>query len=375
MIMSDRVLVRAALLRARGVDGLNDSLRRAGLGSPLVSGAISASATATLIALPLVGVDRDAALDALRRDADDPADVLADVRYVAGTDGHAVGSTYMLLGEKTGHGVATWVPASAAEMGPPPAWRAVRRRPVIALLDSGVRDHPWLPAPVDGQPFVVEAHGWEEHRPLDVPPLPDLAPHDANFGSHLGHGTFIAGIIRRVAPDAQVLSLKVMDDLGQVNEENVYAALEWLGGYVDSGRTVDVVLMAFGRRVENGDDTSGPAERTKKAIDELAGRGVRVVISAGNGRSTDPVFPACYAKAAGHGVTSVGSGLSKDFPEEYSSRGDWVTDWRLGGDIVSLMPLTLTLLEPGGGFAKWSGTSFAAADLAGEHAANLGATV
>jgi hypothetical protein len=86
------------------------------------------------------------------------------------------------------------------------------------------------------------------------------------------------------------------------------------------------------------------------------------------------VFPACYAPLAGERVTSVGGGLSKDFPEEYSSRGTWVTDWRLGGEVVSLMPLTPEGEKlAGAGYAQWTGTSFSAAIFAGELAANSSA--
>jgi hypothetical protein len=370
MIMPDRVLIRADVLRSLGLDTLNDGLHRAGLGRPLEPAAVSASATATLVALPLPGVDVAAALTALRRTVDDPAGVLPDVRYGAGTAGQAQAGTFIFLGEKTGHGLVSWVPVEEAEMGPRPAWRALRRRPVVALLDSGVRRHPWLPDPVEGQAFVVDAPDWVRHRPLDIASLPDIAQ-APNYGSHLGHATFIAGIIRRVAPDAQVLSVKVMDDLGQVNEENVVAALEWLLGHVTAGATVDVALLAFGRRVANGEDHTNSAERVSKAIEALADHGVRVVISAGNGGNTDPVFPASHARAAGDHAVSVGAGLSMDFPEQYSSRGDWVTDWRLGGDVVSLMPLTPTPSVHGNGFARWSGTSFAAAIRAAEYAAEI----
>jgi hypothetical protein len=298
--------------------------------------------------------------------------------YGAATTGEVCGGTFQLLGEKSGHGDAAWVPVDAAELGAPPPWRAARRRAVIALLDSGVRPHPWLPVGA-GQDFLVEAPGWAQARPRNIPGLAKRGDEE-NFGSHLGHATFIAGIIRRVAPDAQVLSVRVMDHLGRVEEENVVAALEWLATYRDTGGTVDVALLPFGRPIEGGDDTSGLAERTRKAIDDLAGRGVRVVISAGNGGTDDPVFPASYARAGGHvagTVASVGAGLSADYPEEYSSRGGWVTDWRLGGDIVSIIPLTpITEAAPKGvstgiGFAKWSGTSFAAAILAGEVASRV----
>lgn len=374
MILPDRLLVRAELLKNHGVEGLNANLAKAGLGRPLPDLTIPETGSARYVAVPVAGSDLDAVLEVLRQTADEPGDVLRDVRFGATTTGAAKPGRFELLGEKTGHGVAdaAWTPVDATAMGPQPEWRALDDRPVIALLDSGVlANHPWLPQPVDGQPFVHDADGWAQVRALDVPALPPIGK-EPNLGSHLGHGTFIAGIIRRVAPDAQVLSVKVMDALGQVNEENVIAALEWLTGY---GGRVDVVLMAFGRRVENGDDRSDSADRVKKAIDALAGRGVRVVMSAGNAATTDPVFPACYAPLAGPGVTSVGGGLSKDFPEEYSSRGPWVTDWRLGGEVVSLMPLTPEGEKlAGAGYAQWTGTSFSAAIFAGELAADASAS-
>ena len=53
-------------------------------------------------------------------------------------------------------------------------------------------------------------HGWAGPDLDDEPPsagnddLPD-------YGSHLIHATFIAGLIRLEAPNAQVLSIRVMD--------------------------------------------------------------------------------------------------------------------------------------------------------------------
>jgi hypothetical protein len=300
------------------------------------------------------------------------------VRYQVSTFGVEKSGKFKLLGKKTGHGVASWEPVSREDLGEPPEWSpVVGRRPVIAILDSGVfKDHPWLPQGHPDDLFVTEESEWERQRPLDVEDLSDEGA-EPELGSHLGHGTFVAGIIRQVAPMARIRSFKVMDTSGLVLEENVLHALNWL---THSPRdTVDVVLMAFGRKVEDGDDDTESAQGIKNAIRELAMNKIRVVLSAGNGRSADPVFPACSARTTGHRVASVGGGESKYLKEEYSSWGEWVTDWRLGGEVVSLMPMTPD--DPlvaagsdsldGAGYAKWSGTSFSAARLAGQHAAGL----
>jgi hypothetical protein len=293
-------------------------------------------------------------------------------RYQVSTFGPETPGTFKLLGKKVGHGVASWEPAEREDLGEPPEWiePVGVRRPVIAILDSGVfANHPWLPQTLD-KPFVTTELLWEqEQRPVHVEDLSDEGA-DPDLGSHLGHGTFVAGIIRRLAPTARIRSFKVMDTSGLVEEENVVSALNFLK---DGPRNlVDVVLMAFGRKVDNGDDDTESAQQVKEAIRGLAAKNIRVVMSAGNGRSADPVFPASSARTTGHHVASVGGGMSRYLKEEYSSWGEWVTDWRLGGEVVSLMPMTPEG-DPmaGEGYAKWSGTSFSAARLAAEYAAGL----
>jgi len=298
-------------------------------------------------------------------------------RYQVSTFGPETSGKFQLLGKKIGHGVASWEPVDRQDLGAPPEWIKPTgvRRPVIAILDSGVfTDHPWLPQGHPGDPFVTVEQIWEEEqRPVEVEDLSDEGP-EPDLGSHLGHGTFVAGIIRKVAPTARIRSFKVMDTSGLVEEANVVSALTFLK---DSGLDfVDVVLMAFGRKVDNGDDDSESARQVKEAIRGLTAKGVRVVMSAGNGRSADPVFPASSARPTGRHAASVGGGTSRYLREEYSSFGEWVTDWRLGGEVISLMPMTPTTDSPavsssGAGYAKWSGTSFSAARFAAEYAAGL----
>jgi hypothetical protein len=81
------------------------------------------------------------------------------------------------------------------------------------------------------------------------------------------------------------------------------------------------------------------------------------------------VYPAAFAADRGSPVTSVGAGVSEVDHAPFSNHGPWVTAWRAGTDVVSIMPLQpLTALDSNG-FAAWSGNSFSAADLTGELAA------
>src|SRR5436309_883688 len=105
--------------------------------------------------------------------------------------GGACGHPYMGGNRHPGRRRTRGRPAPRYEMAEGESWRQLDRRPVIALLDSVVRPHRCLPDVTDAQDFVVdaaEAYGWAP---------PKLPADDAPFyGSHLGHATFIAGLIR-----------------------------------------------------------------------------------------------------------------------------------------------------------------------------------
>jgi subtilisin family serine protease len=284
-------------------------------------------------------------------------------------------------GKKSGHGAVAWLPAPPGEM-PLVPWQP-QRPPVIALLDSGVQDHDWLPTGGDPQ-FVVNAteFGWAAPA-LDQPaPPPGLDPGNQFYGSHYGHATFIAGLIRLAAPDARVLSMQIMNNAGKVGHEHVVHALEWLAGHPETG--VDIVLMAFGRQADPGD---ADLDDIRTAIGGLSG--ARIVCSAGNDDSDRTVYPAAFAAEGSLPVVSVGAFASPTERAPYSNYGPWVQEWRRGTSLVSIMPLTTSGIgesqvtdrataglfdaDKGNGYAWWSGTSFAAALYAAELANQMSA--
>jgi subtilisin family serine protease len=315
---------------------------------------------------------------------------VTDRQYNAGTVEHSARESklFAATGKKSGHGTIAWLPAPSYEMPVSPPWQPSHRPPVIALLDTGVRQHQWLPA--DGkQPFALFAEhlGWPSPIPDE-----DAAPgsdEDEDYRSHWGHATFIAGLIRRTAPGAQVLSMRVMNKHGKVNEDDAASALNWLADNPGSagGIDIDIVLMAFGRQGDPGDRD---LEKLRAPIKQLSDRGVRIVASAGNDGAERPVYPAAFAAdpelsyKSRRSVLSVGA---LDTPTErspYSNSGPWVAEWYRGTNIISIMPLTTKSSDDhtpgfnpaaaparGNGYAWWSGTSFAAAIAAGKLAARL----
>lgn len=287
--------------------------------------------------------------------------------------------TFNLAGKKSGHGAVAWLPAPDYDMPAAKPWSPrPGHHPVIALLDSGVDEgHPWLPRPDPITPFVVEH--WPNANPPQFGPANDRGEPD--LGSHWIHGTFIAGLIRRHAPAAQIVSMRVMNTKGKVNQDDAVSALDWLAGYAQNNR-VDVVLMAFGRPADPGDPD---LRKLHDAMTKLShGRtDVQFVASAGNDHSQHTVYPAAFAVDNELHVASVGAGSTASRRAPYSNYGPWVRKWRNGTNIISLAPLTTatldesptmgrankhpyTVAKTGYGYAWWSGTSFAAALYAAE---------
>lgn len=267
-----------------------------------------------------------------------------------------------------------------------------RRRPVVVLLDTKVQwdarqPHPWLGAPdeqLGGDGFWVDAAGlgWDPGvRLIPVPALPP--PPERELGDGEGHGTFSAGLVRQVAPDVQVLAVQVIPDDGDVYGDHVLNALAWIAGkgLLEPG---DVVCLpaCFRPQLPTGNAYQyWLAEATRKLAE-----GVTLVAAAGNDGSDERVYPAAFADDPSFDAAptrSVGALNADGTVAYYSNFGNWVTDWAFGTSLVSAFPAIngarapeLTSAERRstdpddftGGFARWSGTSFAAALLAGQMA-------
>jgi subtilisin family serine protease len=270
------------------------------------------------------------------------------------------------------------------------------RRPVVAILDTGIGRHRWLPDdPFDPVWQDAQQLGWVPRTPLRTPPPRgggDTAPHDGTTDTHAGHGTFIAGLIRQAAPDARLLTMHVMNGDGVLEEDLVLDALQWLLKRVraaadDPDRFVDVICLAFGYYEQVPADTAHTRE-LRSLLGDLGDLGVRVVASAGNHASDAPVHPASLTRLATPDslprteLICVGALNPDGSRASYSNHGDWVGVWAPGTALVSTLPefdgkgdsAVPQPYQPGrlaSGFARWAGTSFAAAVIAGQLAGAL----
>lgn len=171
-----------------------------------------------------------------------------------------------------------------------------------------------------------------------------------------------------------------MDHRGEVAEATMIEALHWLAGYLRRDPRPTVVLMAFGREVDPDDPDLAKVRDALRGLAELTVPAV--VASAGNGGSERPNSPAVFAVDPDQPdltVVSVGARVSTTERAPFSNHGVWVREWENGTNLVSAMPATYTACEDADrargeravssdGFAWWSGTSFAAATVAGRRA-------
>ena len=112
-----------------------------------------------------------------------------------------------------------------------------------------------------------------------------------------------------------------------------------------------------------------------------------MVVAAGNDHTSAPTFPAAFTHLSDNvpaiPLVSVGALNPDGLPAGYSNHGPWVLHQEIGTAVLSTVPIAFdelaTLVDGGkfdpqhthGGLARWGGTSFAAATLAGKFAAEL----
>jgi serine protease AprX len=173
-----------------------------------------------------------------------------------------------------------------------------------------------------------------------------LAPYDDQ-----GHGTHVAGIIAGnghsslgqhagLAPQASLVSLKVLDSNGQGTISNIIAALDWI--VENHARyNIRVVNLSVGATVHESYLTDPLTLATKRVVDA----GVVVVTAAGN-RGKDALGQIQYGgiTAPGNapwvitvGASSTGGTVTRadDTIASFSSRGPTYLDWSAKPDLVA----------------------------------------
>jgi subtilisin family serine protease len=120
----------------------------------------------------------------------------------------------------------------------------------VAVIDSGV----------DGSHRLVEGDVVEEVNVIND-----------KDGDQLGHGTAVAGQVSAVAPNAEIISVKIFGKQGSTSMDTIMRSYQWL---LNNHEKVDVANMSWG------------ATRKINKVDELQNKlpeaGIAPVVAAGN---------------------------------------------------------------------------------------------
>jgi subtilisin family serine protease len=242
---------------------------------------------------------------------------------------------------------------SMPQIGAPAAWEAgyTGEGVTVAVLDSGVdRTHPDLDDVVVGAKDFTGSGNTK-----------DGYGHGTHVASiALGSGDASGGTNRGVAPGADLLVGKVLDDSGHGEMSWIIDGMEWA-----AGKGADVVNMSLGE-AENYTDGTDPAA---VALDTLSARhGTLFVVAAGNEGQYGTVSTPGSASSA----LTVGAVDDADEVAPFSSRGPRALDQAIKPDVtapgVEIVAARAVGTRPGSGtgrYTAWSGTSMAAPHVAG----------
>jgi subtilisin family serine protease len=203
---------------------------------------------------------------------------------------------------------------------------------IVAVLDTGATfNHPDLAGHY--------LSGYNAIQP-DQPPA-DVADGIVNY--EVGHGTMVAGIIARLAPDAKIMPVRVLNGDGSGSMFNLVKGVQYA---VTHG--ANIISMSFGATVRSS--------ALNDALDQAERAGIVLVASAGNDNEAD----AALAPTVGRGTIAVAALESDNRKSPYSNYGSFVKLSAPGSNIRSTYS--------NGGYATWSGTSFAAPFVSAEAA-------
>jgi hypothetical protein len=236
--------------------------------------------------------------------------------------------------------------------------RKQKKSPVrVVIIDTGVYG-------ARGDGWLTDLETKDNREDLDD------SPRNGFLDLAAGHGSFCAGIVQQIVPEAQIVACKKLDSDGLAHELRVARTLvsEVRKG-LRAGQHV-VVNLSFG--AETADDERPIAlDVALEIIDDenrRSGLDAIVVAAAGNFGHERPCFPAAFPT-----VTAVAALTQGMLPAEWSSRGAWVDVSTIGEGVRSTYvpgtesPSVDTDFEefPKDAWALWSGTSFAAPQVAG----------
>ena len=206
----------------------------------------------------------------------------------------------------------------------------------------------------------------------DVDPLPPKLPGGVQpIPAYTGHGTFVAGVIRAMAPAAEIVVSNAFSIAGSQLESDLVTRLE-----DELRRGVDIFHLSIAARSRHDLPLIAFGEWLKR-LHQC--KGSICIAPAGNNGDRRPNWPAAFP-----GVIAVGA-LGSDWHgrASFTNFGGWVDVYapgRTSSTPTRPAPTPATSPPTSGqardfyGMAKWSGTSFSTPIVTGLIAARMSRT-
>jgi subtilisin family serine protease len=263
-------------------------------------------------------------------------------------DDHArlnIAPNHVFSGEQIYHGGPSGEPSSAEKFAEP-AMSPDAPAPTIAVLDTAY-----------DQDALKLHQGLADRLDIQGCAAGDAVLPTGFLAREGGHGTFIDGIIMRVAPQARIRQVGVLTAAGLTDDQTV--ALE-LARAARAG--IQVINLSLGGYTSHDEPPLAMALTLTHLPEDVA-----IVAAAGNSSSERPFWPGAFKRVVSVGALDTRSGENR---ASFSNHGWWVDVYAPGVRIRSTY-LDAKWKLPGettqrvmDGYAYWSGTSFAAPQVA-----------
>ena len=159
-------------------------------------------------------------------------------------------------------------------------------------------------------------------------------------GDLLGHGTFVTGLVKLVAPGCQLIPYRAFDEDGIGSCYSVVQAI-----YQAISDSVDIINLSF--------STTTSYSSIEDAVTAAYQAGIAMVASSGNSNSPYPIYPAAYT-----GVIAVSAVDTLEYKADFSNYGDYVDVCAPGVQVYSSLAGDYD-------WGTWNGTSFSAPQVGG----------